>query len=115
MMGNFVEWLNSPDAAKLHPVEYATEAHSRVVSIHSFRDGNGRVGRLLMNLLLLRSGYPIAVITNERRKQYMDALVYAQERQGDTSRLWDLVADASRESMLEYLRILSTAEDSKDI
>ena len=39
-------------------MEYATIAHYRFVSIHPFRDGNGRTGRLLMNLLLLRAGYP---------------------------------------------------------
>jgi Fic family protein len=110
LMESFVEWLNSSDVAKLHTVERATVAHYRFVSIHPFRDGNGRVGRLLMNLTLLRGGYPIAVITNERRKEYIDALIYAQEHQDDTGRLLDLVADASRDSLIEYLRILSTAE-----
>jgi Fic family protein len=110
LIESFVEWLNSSAAAKLHTIERATEAHYRLVSIHPFRDGNGRVGRLLMNLILLRGGYPIAVITNERRKEYIDALVYAQDRQDDTGRLLDLVADASRDSLIEYLRILSTAE-----
>lgn len=67
-----------------------------------------------MNLILLKHGYPIAVITNERRKQYIDALVYAQEHGDDASRLLELVVDASRESLIEYLRILSTAEESKE-
>lgn len=114
LMTSFVEWLNSETAKRLHPVEYATEAHYRFVSIHPFRDGNGRAGRLLMNLILLKHGYPIAVITNERRKQYIDALVYAQEHGDDASRLLELVVDASRESLIEYLRILSTAEESKE-
>src|SRR5262245_56447447 len=113
LMENFVYWLNSSDAAKLHPVEFASEAHYRFVSIHPFRDGNGRVGRLLMNLTLLRHGYPIAVIANERRKEYIDALVYAQDHQDDTSALLELVADTSRASLIEYLRTLSTAEGSR--
>lgn len=114
LMTAFVEWLNSASARQLHPVEYATEAHYRFVSIHPFRDGNGRVGRLLMNLILLKHGYPIAVITNERRKQYIDAIVYAQDLQDDVSKLLYLVIDASRESLIEYLRILSTAEESRE-
>lgn len=113
LMEKFVEWLNSSDAAKLHPVEFASEEHYRFVSIHPFRDGNGRVGRLLMNLTLLRHGYPIAVITNERRKEYIDALVYAQDHQDDTSALLELVADTSQVSLIEYLRILLTAEGSR--
>lgn len=113
LMTGFVEWLNSVAANQLHPVEYATEAHYRFVSIHPFRDGNGRAGRLLMNLILLKHGYPIAVITNQRRKKYIDALVYAQEHHDDSSRLLELVADANRESLIEYLRILSTADESR--
>ena len=66
-MADFIDWLNSESAQNLNPVEYAATAHDRLVSIHPFRDGNGRTGRLLMNLLLLRSGYPIVIISNERR------------------------------------------------
>lgn len=113
LMGSFVEWLNSEVAQGLHPIVYAAQAHYRFVSIHPFRDGNGRVGRLLMNLILLRRGYPIAVITNERRKEYIDVLIFAQQHQDDISGLVSMVADASRESIIEYLRVLSTAEESK--
>ena len=56
LLTDFINWLNSDAAQTLHPVFYAAEAHYRFVSIHPFRDGNGRAGRLLMNLLLLRSG-----------------------------------------------------------
>ena len=62
LMAEFVQWLNE-SGAQLHPVVFATEAHYRFVSIHPFVDGNGRTGRLLMNLLLLRAGYPIVSIS----------------------------------------------------
>lgn len=113
LMEGFTAWLSSPAAQSLHQVEYAAEAHYRFVSIHPFRDGNGRTGRLVMNLLFLQRGYPVAVITNERRKDYIDSLVYAQTHNDDTSRVVGLVSDASRESMIETLRILSTAYESK--
>lgn len=56
----------------------AFEAHYRLVSIHPFTDGNGRTARLLMNLLLLRGGYPPVVIGPEHRKPYIDGLESAQ-------------------------------------
>ena len=53
-------------------------AHTWFVTIHPFIDGNGRVGRLLMNLMLMRHGYPIAIITKEDRLRYYDALESSQ-------------------------------------
>lgn len=113
LMRDFVSWLGSDEAELQHPVVFATQAHFRFVSIHPFRDGNGRVGRLLQNLILIRHGYPIAVITNERRSSYIDALVYAQNNSDDVDELTKIVADASRESMIDYLRILLTASESR--
>lgn len=62
------------DSAHLHPVERAAHAHFWLVDIHPFVDGNGRVARLLMNLLLTQSGYPIAIIRTEDRQAYYAAL-----------------------------------------
>lgn len=50
------------------------EAHFRLTAIHSFGDGNGRTARLLMNLLLIRGGYPPVAVRPEDRKAYLDAL-----------------------------------------
>jgi fido (protein-threonine AMPylation protein) len=62
----------------LHPAAFAAEAHLRLVSIHPFVDGNGRTARLLLNLLLLRAGYPIAVIRLRDRLRYLSALESVQ-------------------------------------
>ena len=113
LMEGFAAWLQSDQAKSLHPVEYASEAHFRFVSIHPFRDGNGRSARLLMNLCLLRSGYPITVIDNAQRANYIEALVYGQGQEGDASRLTGIVAQACRASFIEYLRLLSTAGESR--
>ncbi|MBO0352005.1 Fic family protein [Phormidium pseudopriestleyi FRX01] len=113
LMYDFVTWLNSEAALRLHPVEYATMAHYRFVSIHPFRDGNGRTARLLMNLLLIRAGYPIVVINNQARNDYINALAYAQQNQDDLSRLFDLVYDAAIASLVEILGMLVTAKSSQ--
>jgi Fic family protein len=60
----------------VHPVELAAEMHERIVTIHPFLDGNGRISRLVMNLILLQHGYPIANIPGdiESRLVYYGAL-----------------------------------------
>lgn len=110
LMADFITWLNSADAQALHPVLFAAEAHHRFVTIHPFRDGNGRTGRLLMNLLLLRAGYPIAIISNENRQRYIEAL-----REGQQSDDWEpfyaLMIDATQTALIEVLSILATAAE----
>ena len=76
LMADFVE--NLAASTDLHPVELAAEAHYRLVTIHPFIDGNGRTARLLMNLLLLQSGYPPALIRKRDRIPYLNALEKAQ-------------------------------------
>ena len=61
-------------AQTLHPVELAARAHGELVKIHPFTDGNGRTSRLLMNLILLQSGLPAAIIKVEQRLDYYKAL-----------------------------------------
>jgi Fic family protein len=54
--------------------EAAFDAHFRLTAIHPFSDGNGRTARLLMNLLLIRGGYPPVAVRPEDRKTYLEAL-----------------------------------------
>lgn len=108
LMRDLLVWLNAP--SKLHPVEFATEAHLQFVTIHPFRDGNGRVGRLFMNLLLLRAGYTIAVIPVSKRREYKDALVIAQTGR-DSSSLLELVAATVGESLRETLQVCLSATE----
>jgi Fic family protein len=76
LMKDYGVWLSQG------AVEAATafEAHFRLVAIHPFSDGNGRAARLLMNLLLLRQGYPPVAVRPEDRKTYLDTLEHASTR-----------------------------------
>lgn len=83
LMLEFSKWLvEKQEKCDLHPVVLAAQAHFKLVDIHPFVDGNGRTARLLMNLILMKYGYPIAVIESEteKRKSYYGAI-----RQGHSS------------------------------
>lgn len=62
------------EEGSMHPVELSVHAHYEISRIHPFDDCNGRVARLLLNLLLMRAGYPPIVIKNEERREYLEAL-----------------------------------------
>ncbi|MBI1867630.1 MAG: Fic family protein [Methylocystis sp.] len=70
LMEDFGAWLKT---APTTPAS-AFEAHFRLTAIHPFGDGNGRTARLLMNLLLIRGGYPPVAVRPEDRKAYLDSL-----------------------------------------
>lgn len=75
LLEEFYNWLN---VSQDHPVFKAAAAHYKFVTIHPFVDGNGRTGRLLMNLILMRSGYPPAIILPKDRLKYIKSLERAQ-------------------------------------
>jgi len=59
---------------KLHPLILAALFHEKFERIHPFYDGNGRTGRMLLNLILLRSGFPPLIVENKKRKEYYAVL-----------------------------------------
>ena len=70
LMEEFGAWLSGAPSTP----EGAFEGHFRLAAIHPFSDGNGRTARLLMNLMLIRGGYPPVAVRPEDRKPYLDAL-----------------------------------------
>lgn len=97
-------WLQQ-DALILHPVEMAARAHHGIAAIHPFIDGNGRTARLVMNLLLLRHGYPPAIILWINRRQYYRVL--AQADRGRSDSLTNFVARAVERSLDVYLEAIT--------
>lgn len=100
LMTKFIEIIRSENEA--HPVELAAEAHYQLVTIHPFIDGNGRTARLLMNLILMQSGYPPAVIRTRDRLKYINSLEQAQLG-GPKTHYYKIVSDAVNRSLDIYL------------
>lgn len=107
LIAKLVDWYNR-DPDELRPIELAAILHHRFVWIHPFHDGNGRVARLLMNLALTRSGYPIAAILNVDRSKYYDTLKKADN--GDPTPFVNFVGSAVERSLDVYLRALEPTE-----
>ncbi|MBT3315829.1 MAG: Fic family protein [Anaerolineae bacterium] len=78
LMDEWGAWLIAAQERD-NSVNIAAEAHHRLVNIHPFVDGNGRTARLIMNLLLIKDGYPPSVIERVNRQQYYRVLAQADE------------------------------------
>lgn len=102
-MKEFVRWLN--DVQEGHPVKIAADAHYKFVSIHPFIDGNGRVTRLLMNIILHLNGYPMAVIRNEDRTMYLQSFEIVRTS-GNLDPFYNIVYSAVERSLDLYLSAL---------
>lgn len=104
LMERFIAWYRDESIA-LHPVERAARVHSDFVKIHPFADGNGRASRLLMNLELLKAGYPAAVLPVESRLTYYEALD-ADHVHRDREPFLTLIANIVQESFTPYFHAL---------
>jgi len=88
----------------LNDIELATIFHHKLVWIHPFFDGNGRTVRLAMNLLLMRKGFPPAIILKNDRKKYYDAL--NQANKGNYQKLTLLMAQSLERTLNIYVTSL---------
>lgn len=97
------DWVS--DARRIartqRPIEDLAVAHDRLEQIHPFLDGNGRVGRLLLNLMLLRLGYAPAIIYKRDRARYLAALRKADA--GDPGALGELVARSVLDNLYRFI------------
>lgn len=82
-------------------VEQLAKLHGEFERIHPFLDGNGRVGRLVLNLLLARLGYPPAIIYKRDRDRYLRAL--HRSDQGDSGLLGELIARSVTDNLYRFL------------
>ena len=106
-MKSIIDWASN-NKRKLHPVEFSALLHHKLAYIHPFWDGNGRTARLVMNILIMSKGYPIAVILKNDRKRYYRVLSLADD--GNYAPLCEFIAQAVIRSLNIYLGILSPSQ-----
>ncbi len=100
-MTTWVDRVNALEATAATFPEILAAAHCRFEQIHPFLDGNGRTGRLILNLILVRLGYPPAIIYKRDRARYLQALRRADS--GDSSLLGEMLARAILTSLHRFV------------
>jgi Fic family protein len=102
-----IDWMNDPESRRTRtPVRLAARAHYDMLRIFPFATDSGKVARLVMNLLLLRSGYPPAIIHSTERQRYYEAL------KGSSTTMNSIVQDAIENSLASIEKLLD-AYDGK--
>lgn len=99
-LDSLIAYINT-NPQDLNPIELATVFHHKFVWIHPFFDGNGRTVRLAMNLLLMRHGFPPAIILTNDRAKYYSAL--NQANNGNYGKLMLLMSQATERTLNIYL------------
>ncbi len=102
-LDELIDFINT-NPLELNDIELAAVFHHKLVWIHPFFDGNGRTVRLAMNLLLLRCGFPPAIILKNDRKKYYEAL--NQANNGNYQKLMLLMCQALERSLNIYLNAM---------
>lgn len=102
-MDELFEWIKANRSA-YNPVVFAAQLHKRFVFIHPFKDGNGRISRLIMNAALIQDGYMVAVIPPVLRAEYIELLEKAHV---DDKPFETFIADRVIESQKDIIRLLN--------
>jgi len=100
---NLLNWYSNED--KLNILEKIVLFHLRFETIHPFIDGNGRTGRLILNLELMRNGYLPINIKNKNKKRYYDAFKQYNETK-EYSLMLDIIYDYLLEEFNKYNNLI---------
>ena len=111
-MAKLIAWFGK-NSRLLHPIELAARLHHRLVFIHPFLDGNGRTARLAMNVILMKKGYPLAIILKNDRKKYYRVLQLADKN--NFGPLVRFVARSVERSLDIYLKTLTPTAKIKEV
>ena len=110
-MKALVQWLESDETPRtMHAARIASRAHFLFLQAYPYPKHSGRVGRLMMNLMLLRAGYPPAILHATDRQRYYEALRTSADA---TSSIVQEALENSLKSAIRYFqRIQGQKEDS---
>jgi len=104
-----VDWINDPETKRTRtPIRLAARAHYDLLRVFPFPTDSGKVARLLMNLLLLRSGYPPAIVHSTDRQRYYEAL------KGSTATMNTIVQEAIDNNLASIEKLLEVYEAARD-
>jgi Fic family protein len=115
-MTDLLDWYRARETASEHPIIIAATFHYRFVRIHPFDDGNGRMARLLMNLILIKHGYTVAIVQRDERASYLQELERADQSE-DPTQFIEYVASCCVYALDLYLRAArgESIDDPEDI
>lgn len=106
-MNLLLRWLEEQQG-KLHPLVLGVLFHHKFEKIHPFMDGNGRTGRVLLNIILLQHGHPPLIITKRNRERYLAALAKADAAEltaSDATAYTSLVRFVAQEYVKNYWHV----------
>ncbi|SFS86910.1 Fic family protein [Mucilaginibacter polytrichastri] len=109
LMNWYYEALNN---SQINPVVVSALFHHKFVAIHPFDDGNGRMARILMNLILMRSGYPVTVIKTDNKDNYYALLSRADV--GDNWPFIEYIVERAKNSLQLYLKAARGGDIDED-
>lgn len=98
----------------LHIIERVSLFHLKFEGIHPFIDGNGRTGRLLLNLELMKEGYPPINIKFKDRRKYYDCFSDYHLKNNDPSMLISMVTKYVEEELKKYISVLEIANNQNN-
>jgi Fic family protein len=101
------DWLADPETKKLSALRLAAKLHFKLMQIYPFPKHSGKHARLAMNLVLLRAGYPPAVIHSTERQRYYESL------RGPSSLLYNLMLDSLENSIDSAIKVFTEARSGR--
>ena len=102
-MTDLIDWYRAREREGEHPIIIAATFHYRFVRIHLFDDGNGRMARLMMNMILIKHGYTVSLIRQESRDEYLGQLEQADKTE-DLTQFISYIANSCNYALNLHLR-----------
>ena len=104
-----VDWINDPETKRTRStVRLAARAHYDLLRVFPFQHDSGKVARLLMNLLLLRGGFPPAIVHSTERQRYYEAL------KGSSATMSTIVQEAIENNLASIEKMLDTRDANRE-